>query len=113
MRRRKQTEFEVLQRVADEYRRMGYSVIVQPELHHLPPFLHGIAVGAIAEKEDEHVVIAVKSSAELHKSDSLVVIANALKAQPGWRVDLIAQPLQDDLRDLERYQRRYDVLSIP
>jgi hypothetical protein len=112
MKRHKQTEFEILQRVADEYRAMGYLVALHPDASELPAFLSGMSPDAIAHKENEHVVIEIKSSAELYRSDDLVAFANKMKSQPDWRIDLVAQPIRDDLRDQERYQRRFEVLPL-
>jgi len=112
MKRRKQTAVEALRRVAESYREMGYTIVLEPGPQDLPAFLHGMHLDAIAHKDQEHVAIEVKSPSSLQWNEDLVRLANAVKSEPGWRFDLIAQPLLGDLRDQEYYRRKYDVIPV-
>ena len=59
--------------VAEEYRRKGYEVFIQPDL--------------IATSPQDRVVIEIKSSPEL-TSGILIGLAEVVEAHPGWRLEL-------------------------
>jgi hypothetical protein len=113
MKRHAETEFEVLQRVAEEYRRRGFDVILRPSGDELPHFLADLAPDAIAHSGDQHVVLEIKRGSSLDKATELVDLAKRIEQQQGWHFDLVVQPLADDPQVIEeRFARAHDVLGV-
>lgn len=75
--------------IAAEYRKNGYTVIIQPSLNELPSFLSHYQPDIIAKGTDESVIIEVKSHSNLYKSSQVSQIAEIVESQPGWRFDLV------------------------
>jgi hypothetical protein len=76
--------------VAEEYRREGYQVISSPGPDQVPPFAQGHEVDLVASRDGEKILVVVKTSREdLQKDAQLLRIAEAIKRQPGWRLDLV------------------------
>ena len=77
-----------LEQLASEYRRKGYDVAVRPRENHIPVFLRPFQPDLIATSHGDNVVLEIKSSPEL-ASESIVKLAEAIEAQPGWRFELV------------------------
>ena len=76
---------------AEKYRGEGYRVIPHPENGDVPTFVNGHHVDFVAFRGEEKVQVQVKDTmADLHgdqtDAGSLVEL---VKAQPGWRFDLV------------------------
>jgi hypothetical protein len=83
-------EAQVVARVADDYRRRGYEVEVEPAANALPEFLHGFHPDLIARKPgDESVVVEVKVGTRTSAAEQLREIAERVNQQPGWRFSLV------------------------
>ncbi len=59
-------ERERLIKLAEEYRDKGYEILIHPNLEDLPDFLRNYRPDMIARREDEAVVIEVKSRSSLN-----------------------------------------------
>jgi hypothetical protein len=81
-------EARQLHEVAREYRSRGYEVIVEPEPGQLPEALARFRPDFVARKADETVVVEVKSRGSLADPE-LQELAKAVRAQPGWRFELV------------------------
>lgn len=81
-------EARQVQEVAREYRSRGYDVVVEPEPGQLPEALSRFRPDFVARKADEVVVVEVKSRGSLTDPE-LQELAKAVRAQPGWRFELI------------------------
>jgi hypothetical protein len=76
-------EAQVVARVADDYRRRGYDVEVEPAANALPAFLHGFHPDLIARKPgDESVVVEVKVGTRTSAAEQLREIAERVNQQP-------------------------------
>jgi hypothetical protein len=81
---------QAIENVAGRYRSEGYQVTVQPKGSQVPSFATGLPVDLLATKGDEHVLVQVKESTEdLRNDQESVLIAEAVKDQPGWRFDVV------------------------
>ena len=78
-----------LQEVAQEYRARGYEVVVGPGGDQLPESLVPYRPDLLARRGDERVVVEVKSWASPGQGPKLEDLARAVKAQPGWRFDVV------------------------
>ncbi|HYI10631.1 MAG TPA: hypothetical protein VEK57_16340 [Thermoanaerobaculia bacterium] len=76
-----------LEAIASEYRQKGYSVSVRPAAASVPQFLAPFQPDLIATSREDNVVVEIKSSSDL-ASDAVVALAEAVEAQPGWRLEL-------------------------
>jgi hypothetical protein len=75
--------------IANEYRRKGYKVTINPSRSSLPSFLRNYQPDIIAEGEGESVVIEVTSRRSLAYDDRIYRIAEIVGKQLGWRFDLV------------------------
>lgn len=105
-----------LNEVADDFRRSGYDVAVEPSARALPPFLEGMQPDLIATRGDEHVVVEVKTRRDLRASDETRKLADVLKDRSGWRLDLVligddeisAKTTEPNVLSLSLIERRID-----
>lgn len=81
---------DVLEGVADEFRRRGYEVVVEPRGGDLPEFLSEVRPDLIARKGDEHLVIEVKRSPSDADPTQFDAIQRQIGAQRGWRFLIVA-----------------------
>lgn len=81
---------DVLERIAEDYRRRGYEVLVEPKGRDLPAFLSADTPDLIAQRDNEHLVIEVKQSPMDVDSRQLNSIREKVSQQPGWRFVLMA-----------------------
>ena len=78
-----------LKRVAADYRQQGYRVMSPATPETLPAFLRDCQPDLIAERDDDHVVVEIKAAGTLKGAHELVVLAERVEKQPGWRLELI------------------------
>jgi hypothetical protein len=82
-------EAQVVARVAEDYRRRGYDVQVEPGPNALPEFLRDFHPDLIARKPGESVVVEVKVGTQTSVAEQLREIAERVNQQPGWRFSLV------------------------
>ena len=82
-------EYKRLLRVATEYEKKGYDVIIYPGRGDLPDFLKRFQPDMIACKGKDFVVIEVKSQETLKGQSYLAELASAVEKHPKWRFELI------------------------
>lgn len=82
-------EARTLEQVAQEYRRKGYEVVVQPGAAHLPRSFAKLTPDILARRGNEVVVVEVKSRENLRQAPLASELAKAVQAQPGWRFELV------------------------
>lgn len=87
-----------LEDVAGRYRSEGYDVHIEPQGARVPPFLADYKPDLIARRGRDRVVIEIKRSDEARRKGKLRDIAARIKAEPGWRFDIV-------LYDPANYQR--------
>jgi hypothetical protein len=99
-------EFAALKRVTDDLRRDGFKVIVKPQTEELPDFLRDVRPDAIAEKDEEHVLIEVSAGPSMERAQSLSQLTELVRNHPEWQLRVIraedecdtAEPELSDLR---------------
>jgi HEPN domain-containing protein len=74
---------------ARAYRNRGYKVIVDPRIEELPPFLHGFKPDIVAQKDNDKVIIEVKTQPKLKGSNEIISLAEKVAAETPWRFELI------------------------
>lgn len=82
-------ESEEVRRLAEEYRRAGYKVLVEPPDAELPGFLAGKRPDLVAQSDTGHVVVEVKGHEKRVDHERWSDIARAVEAQPGWHFRLV------------------------
>lgn len=90
-------ERERLLKLAEEYRDKGYEILIHPKPEDLPDFLRNYRPDMIARREDEAVVIEVKSRSSLNSSSTqyLPNLAQVIEQHPGWRFELVMTNPED------------------
>jgi len=84
------------EKVARAYRHQGYRVIWPGTDGTLPHFLRDYHPDLIAEREDDRVIIEIKPARALKGSNELKELAARVADQPGWRLELIALPSEEN-----------------
>ena len=79
------SEYLLIQKTAQEYRRKGYEVSVEPLLDFLP----GFRADLIVRKGDESTVIEVKSRSSLAAEPRINELARIIESKPGWSFELL------------------------
>lgn len=75
--------------VARTYRNRGYEVIINPTMDDLPAFLHGTKPDIIAQKDNDKVIIEVKTQPKLQGSNEIVSLAERVASENTWRFELV------------------------
>lgn len=87
----------VIAKVADDYRRRGYEVTIEPRGSEVPEFLSGFQPDLIARGPEESVIVEVKIGTRTSAAERLRDVAERVNRQPGWRFSLVfVQPDQPD-----------------
>lgn len=102
-------ELAKLHEIASEYQAKGYTVSVHPGPSDLPAFLAPFDVDLVAQSPNDNVVVEVSSGPSIAR-DVLVRVAEAVKSQPTWRLELAVVnppaapdvPLHAELADEEQ-----------
>jgi len=82
--------------IARQYRHQGYRVTWPSAAGALPHFLRDYHPDLIAEREDDRVIVEIKPARALKGSNELKELAAKVADQPGWRLELIALPSEQD-----------------
>ncbi|HEY9889454.1 MAG TPA: hypothetical protein V6D02_13705 [Candidatus Obscuribacterales bacterium] len=84
-------EHRRLLRLAREYDRAGYEVVLYPQDEMLPAVLQGCSLGLIAKADHETVVADVRSrpNLTLNGSADLRRLVAKVDSLPGWRFNLV------------------------
>lgn len=84
-------EHRRLLKLAREYRRDGYSVVVYPVDDELPQVLKGCSIGLIAKGDEDVVVADVRSrpNLTLNGPADLRRLAEKVETLPGWQFNLV------------------------
>ncbi len=94
-------ERTALQRIARQYSKEGYKVIVQPSAEDRPDKLRGFAIDLLATRGDETVVIEVKRSTSEKPDPQLERLTELVSQLPNYRLDFVSmakpqRPNRDD-----------------
>jgi hypothetical protein len=90
-------ERERLLQLAEEYRNKGYDISFHPNPEDLPDFLKNYRPDMIVRRENEAVIIEVKSRRSLNSSSKqyLQNLAQSVEQHPGWRFELVMTNPED------------------
>jgi hypothetical protein len=92
-----------LDKVADEYRAEGYSVIIRPGAGLLPPFAADFRPDLLASRADENALVKIKRDrADLEADRDLPHQAEIIGKQRSWRYDLVVLDGDDPVCRLAR-----------
>lgn len=84
-------EHRRLLRLAREYDRAGYDVLLYPDDEALPASLRGCAIGLLAQSPAETIVADVRSrpNLTLNGAADLRRLTEKVNAIPGWQFNLV------------------------
>lgn len=82
-------ESQAIAKMADDYRRRGYNVVITPTGSDVPEFLAGYQPDIIARSPTESVVVEVKVGTRTSVAERFREIAERVNRQPGWRFSLV------------------------
>lgn len=108
------SERQAIRRIAREYERDGYAVIVEPSADKLPDWLGRFQIDLIASNDDENVVVEIKSQPHLKSPPAVDALARAVESHNGWRLDFVViqsrgarlEHQRERLLDVAELQRR-------
>ncbi len=87
-------ELRALQELAEEYQRLGYTVIVEPPAALVPAFLGNYRPELLATKDGENLLFDVKLEGERDVADFWRMVAE-IKRHAGWKLTGITVPNVD------------------
>jgi hypothetical protein len=76
-------------RVGREYKRRGYRVTDRPGADAMPEFLREFHPSLLAERDDDHVVVEVRTARSLKGANEFVELASRIDGTAGWRLELV------------------------
>lgn len=82
-------ERDLVDRVAERYRRQGYDVLIEPVGEQRPAFLSEFRPDLIARRGEESVVVEVKWGERAGSEPAVRKLATEVARHPGWRLDLV------------------------
>lgn len=85
----RQTEQNKIRQVAKDYERNGYKVIIEPRGADVPSFIKNYQPDIVATREDDNVVIEVKTRSDFSTIEKLRDIADTINKRENWRFELI------------------------
>ncbi|MGL4552972.1 MAG: hypothetical protein ACRC33_17490 [Gemmataceae bacterium] len=81
---------ELLNRVANRYRNLGYRVVIRPAPEDLPPFARDFQVEIVATGDEGGVLVSAKTTpSELEADPNVLRYAEITDGQSGWRFDVL------------------------
>ena len=83
--------------IAQEYRSKGYDVIEEPASEQLPDFLSGYRPDLLIRKDNETVVVEVKTRSSLVKDPSVRDLARLIQAESDWSFELVVVDEEEKL----------------
>lgn len=96
--------------LADEYRRRGYSVTIEPRSDEVPAFISPYRPDLIAKGPNETVIIEVKAGTRTPVD--LASVAAAVNSRPGWRFEVVlvdtGRVESSDLLPIEQLEKTLD-----
>jgi REase_AHJR-like len=93
-------ERKLLAEIAAEYQQRGYSVKIEPSDEDLPIFLAGLRPDMIATRDDENLVVEVKSRRDVAQATDMAEIESALKERSGWRFELVIDGTESETQPI-------------
>ena len=88
-----------IRKVADQYARQGYEVVLRPRRQNVPAFLGDFQPDLIARKAGESVIVQLTNRRELARNPQLPFVADAVTSNAGWRLDLVVDGEQSPWPD--------------
>lgn len=106
-------ELKRVKEIAKEYMEKGYEVIMEPHPNNLPDFLKGYRPDILASKEGENIIIEVKSSISMNKSEYMIELAKRIEKNKGWKFELIItnpkkKKVENKIPSVSSIQKRLD-----
>jgi len=98
----RQPESAFTHELALRYAQLGYRVQVEPQREAIPFDLRGYHPDLLAEKDDEHLIIEVKSARRAVPIEQFQQIIHVVRQHPGWRFLLVTPDRPDPIQRLPR-----------
>ena len=87
-------ELCALQELAEEYQKLGYTVVVEPPAALIPPFVGNYKPEILATKDDENLLIDVKLEGARDVAEFWRMVAE-VKRHAGWKLTGVTVPNVD------------------
>ncbi len=83
-----ESERQRVQKVGQVYRDKGYDVLIEPQGDQLPDFLQAFRPDLIAHKDNEHIVVGVRSRGQVSDFPQVNELAKVVRNEVGWKFEL-------------------------
>lgn len=80
---------KTLSKLAAKYRSDGYEVELNASVPQLTKSFHNFRADLVARRDDETVILEVKSYVEMSKDSHLARLAKTINGIPGWRFEVV------------------------
>ena len=116
-------ELQALRKLAEEYQKLGYTVVVEPSAALIPSFLGNYKPEILAKKDDEHLLFDVKLEGARDVAEFWRMVAE-VKRHAGWKLTGVTVPNVDpevntsgvlsdlDVDGLRQQLHEIDLLSL-
>src|SRR5438876_11043331 len=99
----RQTENNKIRKVAKDYEKKGYKVIIEPSRGDIPSFIKNYQPDIIATSDNDNVIIEVKTRTDFSTIEKLRDIADIVNKRENWRFELIVTTTkQETLSETEK-----------
>lgn len=78
-----------VEEIAQTYLDKGYDVLIEPEGDRLPDFLQAFRPDLIVHKDDEHIVVEVRTRGQVSDFPQVNELSKAVKNEADWRFQLV------------------------
>ena len=105
------SEYLLIQKTAQEYRRKGFEVSIEPLLDFFP----GFRADLVVQKGEESKVIEVKTRSSLAAEPKISELARQIESKPGWSFELllVSEPEKlDSPEDAQSFEGESILLRI-
>ena len=84
--------------VANEYKKKGYEVTIEPSISQRPEFLYGFQPDLIVISVNDKVIVEVKTTSSLQQMEYLKSLAQKVEEQKEWRLEFVlTNPREDQI----------------
>ncbi len=101
MKQIKELELNRTNKIAEEYHKQGYEVHINPTQDKLPDFLKSFQPSLIVLKDDEKIIIEVKSRKSLSENPQTREISRLVQDKQGWKFEVVIVGIDEEISRLE------------
>lgn len=101
-----------IKEIARQYSNNGFTVKIYPSGNDLPNFMHNYQPDILAKKDDEYVIIEVKTKGSTTDLAKFEMLANEVNTRPNWRFEVVfTNPQETPINMLDESSISHDMIN--